>query len=272
MRHLALVVVAGALAWLLLADRAVADLSEGSMNCGGCHKATPPVSATLKVTGDDGVLTPPGGSALKAFRVQPGGSTKTLSAAIGSISSGKFYVETKGFSNPGLMNKGALGFTNTGWIKRTANEGIYYTDSSSAHVGPVAGKTYNFAISVLATTKPDYYRLAYAVAGKGGGEWNREEAFYLAVFDGGDTDSNGKVDIFDVATIQTKYGTTSGATWADGDFDGNGTVDIFDVAQMQTNYGKGVSMSATAVPEPSTLVLAGLGLAALAGCVWRRRR
>jgi hypothetical protein len=74
---------------------------------------------------------------------------------------------------------------------------------------------------------------------------------------------NGKVDIFDVAVLQTKYGMTSGATWADGDFDGNGAVDIFDVAAMQVNYGYGVASAPTPVPEPSTLVLGVVGLAAL---------
>ncbi len=90
----------------------------------------------------------------------------------------------------------------------------------------------------------------------------------------GDADKNGRVDIFDVAVLQTKYGITSGATWADGDFDGNGTVDIFDVAPMQVNYGYGVAASPAPVPEPSTLVLAAAGLAYSAACgyLFRRRR
>ncbi|MHB1037748.1 MAG: ice-binding family protein [Pirellulales bacterium] len=81
-----------------------------------------------------------------------------------------------------------------------------------------------------------------------------EEVFQIIATDvndvPGDVDLDGDVDIFDVAVLQTKYGTTSGATWADGDFDGNGTVDIFDVALMQTNYGEGVASAPASAPEP----------------------
>jgi hypothetical protein len=69
----------------------------------------------------------------------------------------------------------------------------------------------------------------------------------------GDADHDGDVDILDVAVLQTKYGTTSGATWADGDFDGNGTVDIFDVALMQRNYGLAVVSPPAPAPEPAAM-------------------
>jgi MYXO-CTERM domain-containing protein len=88
----------------------------------------------------------------------------------------------------------------------------------------------------------------------------------------GDVDLDGDVDIFDVAVLQAKYNMTSGAKWADGDFDGNGTVDIFDVALMQVNYGHGVASSPSPVPEPSTALLAMLGLAGLLYSAFRRQR
>ncbi|MHB1037937.1 MAG: PEP-CTERM sorting domain-containing protein [Pirellulales bacterium] len=91
----------------------------------------------------------------------------------------------------------------------------------------------------------------------------------VTVYDG-DLDLNGKVDIFDVAVLQAKYGMTQGATWADGDFDHNGTVDIFDVARLQVNYGAGVASAPSPVPEPATITLALVGLAAVLALARRR--
>ncbi|MHB1037534.1 MAG: dockerin type I domain-containing protein [Pirellulales bacterium] len=100
-----------------------------------------------------------------------------------------------------------------------------------------------------------------------------QHAFLLApiVPEPGDVDKNGRVDIFDVAVLQRHYGMTSGATWAKGDFDGNGTVDIQDVAMMQVNYGHGVASSPTPVPEPSSLVLAAMGVLGIVIGWWRKR-
>ncbi|MHB1035482.1 MAG: hypothetical protein ACYC35_12170 [Pirellulales bacterium] len=98
----------------------------------------------------------------------------------------------------------------------------------------------------------------------------------------GDIDLDGDVDIFDVATLQTKFGIASGATWKDGDFTNDGKVDIFDIAAMQANFGSGVGGAAnamnaaaaslgpvSAVPEPNSLVPAGFALAVLLGWAFR---
>ncbi|MHB1037756.1 MAG: choice-of-anchor D domain-containing protein [Pirellulales bacterium] len=84
---------------------------------------------------------------------------------------------------------------------------------------------------------------------------------------GGDADADYDVDIYDVAFMQICYGQSSAQTgWAQGDFDGDHDVDIFDVAMMQVNYG--TSSGPAPVPEPSAVVLAILGFAAVLGWGW----
>jgi hypothetical protein len=52
-----------------------------------------------------------------------------------------------------------------------------------------------------------------------------------------DTDTDGDVDLGDLATLLSNYGAMSGMLVADGDFDGDGDVDLTDLGRLLTSYG-----------------------------------
>lgn len=95
----------------------------------------------------------------------------------------------------------------------------------------------------------------------------------------GDADRDGAVNVQDLAILAVHYG-RSEMFWANGDFTGDGTVDVRDLAVLATKYGNNSFQYAATpptvpepltgphVPEPATLLLMGLGAAALL----RRRR
>ena len=91
----------------------------------------------------------------------------------------------------------------------------------------------------------------------------------------GDANGDGKVDINDLTVVLAHYGQT-GMTWSTGDFNGDGTVDINDLTIVLAHYnqtsGASPGGSHSAVPEPSTLVLIGVGTLGLLGLDWRRRK
>lgn len=53
----------------------------------------------------------------------------------------------------------------------------------------------------------------------------------------GDLDGDGVIDLDDLATIFSNYGTASGATPEDGDIDGDGDVDLLDLAYVISEFG-----------------------------------
>jgi len=55
----------------------------------------------------------------------------------------------------------------------------------------------------------------------------------------GDTNGDGLVNLTDLATLLTYFGTTSGATRSQGNFDGDGDVDLADLARLLSAFGTG---------------------------------
>jgi hypothetical protein len=84
----------------------------------------------------------------------------------------------------------------------------------------------------------------------------------------GDVNADLKVDILDLTDMAGHWGQNVGVGgWLKGDCNGDGTVDILDLTDLAGNWGWDLGGGAAA-PEPTSLLLLGLGIPAL----MRRRR
>jgi hypothetical protein len=87
----------------------------------------------------------------------------------------------------------------------------------------------------------------------------------------GDFDLDGNVDGDDFLIWQANFPTASDATLGDGDADGDGDVDGADFVVWQTNFPYPAGSETSPVPEPSTVLLALIGVLAFGSQVWSRR-
>ena len=86
----------------------------------------------------------------------------------------------------------------------------------------------------------------------------------------GDANLDGTVDINDLSIVLANYDQT-GMTWSQGDFTGTGTVDINDLTIVLANYNATLGVGLAAVPEPSCVVLLGVGTVSLMAFALRKR-
>ena len=87
----------------------------------------------------------------------------------------------------------------------------------------------------------------------------------------GDANRDGTVDMNDLTIVLTNYGQT-GTSWSQGEFTGDGTVDLNDLTIVLANFGESAGAPAAgihAVPEPSAILLLGIGAVSLLGYLSR---
>jgi len=95
----------------------------------------------------------------------------------------------------------------------------------------------------------------------------------------GDVNFDGKVNISDIAMVADNWNATNAKGLGNGDATGNGKVDISDIAMIADNWnqlppalGGGGGGSITAVPEPGSLLLLGLGAVSMLFVARRKSR
>lgn len=96
----------------------------------------------------------------------------------------------------------------------------------------------------------------------------------------GDANSDGVVDLSDLAILATSW--NGQGTWYEGDFDRDGEVGLADLAILASNWHGGADLGVALesvglpspgaqVPEPASIVILATGAAALFGVRGRRR-
>ena len=83
----------------------------------------------------------------------------------------------------------------------------------------------------------------------------------------GDANVDGSVDLSDLSIVLNNFGQTA-ASWTAGNFDGAASVDLTDLSDVLNNFGQTVVMGSSAIvgaPEPSSLLVLGLGAMVLMG-------
>ncbi len=165
-----------------------------------------------------------------------------------------FDVNGTPYAVPGATTPGPFEFQILTWT------GTQYTSYAAAVGKPntYTGRSGVFAENTCYSIMPPFPNFGWI---------NNMPAFTMQQQLPGDANGDGKVDINDLTIVPTNFGQT-GMTWGQGDFIGDGRVDINDLTIVLTSFGYAVTAACglAAVPEPSALVLIGVGVVSLLAC------
>jgi autotransporter-associated beta strand protein len=257
-------------------------------------------AGTLELAPSSGPLTYDG-------KISGVGNLAKSGASLVRLTAANDYSGTTTVTDGTLQLNGVIESTPSAWdpvltggggdIQGQGNVGVYskmvfdYNAVSSGTPGPtIAGllkNSYNGGLWNGADVG-DQFRNSTAVATGLSLGWTDDpgtkQVTVMATY-GGDANLDGEVDGADVDIWKLNVGSSSNppatdvVTWALADFNYDGEVDGADVDIWKLMVGSslapppgGMGLSASIVPEPSTLVLLAAALAALAGWMIRRRK
>jgi hypothetical protein len=235
-----------------------------------------------------------------------GGSVSAGSLVIGGSGLTTLAVTRGGITGSPVIDVAAGGSLSLPGATRTVVQATSLAVDETASLLDLGSSAIQFAAGGIDATA----LRADILAGRGAGSWNGTRGItsstaaatsgravgYVINGDGsgqvgyaavGDADLSGAVNVFDLVTINSsgRYGSGTAAIWSQGDFNYDGVTNVFDLVGINTagaygrgNYFPAASISASglgavsAVPEPASLGLGILSIAAFAGLVRRRCR
>jgi hypothetical protein len=226
--------------------------------------------------------TGPGTLAVNNIRAQglavTAGTAKVLAGGTANSAAGASVVKSLTISGAGSK----LDLTNNSMV-------IDYTGPVGTLVSDVRQ---HLSSGRLTTSNGDAnHRLGYgdnAVLGKTtfAGQTVDSSSVLVKYTFAGDANLDGQVDVTDLGALATSWQTS--APWTGGDFDYSGFVDVTDLGMLATNWQQGVGsplskgslesalaavgLGGVSVPEPATMSLLGIGMAAAISRRGRNRR
>ena len=233
----------------------------------------------MRINSDAGTLTLSGGISGSNFGLTVGGAGNTTINSVIGTGTGAFTKDGAGTVYLTGANTYSGLTTVNGGVLELAPAAQSVTGGANIELGKLVYDYPDVASSIAAAmqasyagglwnTGPFFCTTQDAVHGLGWMDTGSNVTVMYTLY--GDTNLDGTVNGGDLNTVLSNFNQT-GMTWSQGDFDYNGTVNGSDLNSVLSNFNQHLSVT-SAVPEPSTLLLAAAGLAGLLAYAWRKRK